>query len=169
MLNPLAHDFTPISSFPIDASSTPTKKTKKKEHKKKQPEGKPKGKNPPTESATQSASSLQKKKESRTNNKNDQHQSYNARTAQSNKARRKSCQPIQPNLDDMFGKEAKFITIEAAIDPIHRVDTTSLKTTPAHHKSAVSEKHVIEHGYERYIDWVNKVIPHIIDVYLPYV
>ncbi|KAI8981578.1 hypothetical protein BDB01DRAFT_851353 [Pilobolus umbonatus] len=47
-----------------------------------------------------------------------------------------------PAFDDSFNKEAKFITIEAAIDPIqkHTVDT---------HQS-------IEHGYERYIEWINK-------------
>jgi outer membrane biosynthesis protein TonB len=148
MLNPLAHDFTPISSFPIEPSSTPTQKTKKK----KQSEAKPKSKkNPPPLIKAETSTKPQKNKESRANNKKDPH---HARVTHNNKAKQKSTQPIQPNLGDMFEKESKFITIEAAIDPIHRTDPASLNTIHTNKTISSDKQSVLEHGYERYLDWV---------------
>jgi hypothetical protein len=155
MLNPLAHDFTPISAFPIEPSSTPpTPKAKKKEQKKKQPETKSKSKNATPLAKAEHVSKSQKNKESRTNNKK-----YQQQQSRLEHNRRKSTQPIQPSLDDMFEKESKFITIEAAIDPIHRIDpanTTLVHNNVNNRKSSIaSEKYLLEHGYERYIDWVS--------------
>ncbi|KAG1149435.1 hypothetical protein G6F37_005128 [Rhizopus arrhizus] len=121
MLNPFAGEFKPT----LMENSSPLKKDKQKEQKRHTNDGKKKPV-PSTASA--------KKKDSQANKKNKQ----DKRRASRHEA------VAAVDLDNQF-KEAKFIAIEAAINPIHRIHNTG---------SGSFAENQFEHGYERYVDWV---------------
>lgn len=133
MLNPNAHAYTPASSFPPEPSRTDRPNTSKKNRPKKtntKPETTNAKKNVKTEAAAKKNNVKTEVKKSETKK--------NVRPKE--QSRRKSSS--QQLAVDPFEKESKFITIEAAIDPVHRLENVSGKPI------------LLEHGYERYIDWV---------------
>lgn len=161
MLNPLAHDFTPISAFSPEAPSSQQLKSppppKRKEEIPKKKQAKPK--TPTTIANTSSASTTTakgKKKDSQANPKKQQQQHRDSkskhRTIKTTQGQTAFTTP-----SDLFAKESKFITIEAAIDPIRRIKETSHANSLQHRRqSAKTDKYQFEHGYEQYIDWIDR-------------
>ncbi|KAG1311370.1 hypothetical protein G6F64_003851 [Rhizopus arrhizus] len=132
MLNPFAGEFKPT----LIENGSPLKKDKQKEQKRHTNDGKKKQipkENINTKKPVPSTASA-KKKDSQANKKNKQ----DKRRASRHEA------VTAVDLDNQF-KEAKFIAIEAAINPIHRIHNTG---------SGSFAENQFEHGYERYVDWV---------------
>ncbi|KAI8091318.1 uncharacterized protein B0P05DRAFT_526975 [Gilbertella persicaria] len=92
---------------------------------------------------------LDAKPKEKTNKKKDSQVSHPKKP--NNRGRRRSLQQTSPT--DLFGQEAKFITIEAAIDPVYRLD--SHVTSAVSRRQSVDQR-PLEHGYERYIDWIDR-------------
>lgn len=170
MLNPLAHDFTPISAFSPEVSSQQLKSTPPPKRKEEQPKKKPakaKTTTATTNAASASASSPAsssvkgKKKDSQANSKKPQQQQQH-RDSKSKPRYNKTTQGTPNNAttatpSDLFAKESKFITIEAAIDPIRRIKETSHANSLQHRRQSTNnDKYQFEHGYERYIDWIDR-------------
>ncbi|KAG1448268.1 hypothetical protein G6F56_008991 [Rhizopus delemar] len=145
MLNPFAGEFKPITIEP----NLPKKKEKQKE--KRRPSRKTSTGDGKAHSPNNTAKNTKKtvdngpppttKKNSRSNSniKNREEGSSKRRTSRHEIA-------AAVNLEDQFKQEAKFIAIEAAIDPIHRINNTT----------GISTGKQLEHGYERYIGWINR-------------
>jgi hypothetical protein len=156
MLNPFAHEYTPASVFPPELPPTTLKKNapfKKKEQPKKK-------KSTPDVKAETSKPSSTKKTESKPNATRKGSKDMSKPTTHTKTRRKSSHHNTQVSTAvplDPFEKESKFITIEAAVDPIRRIDiaknnASNKQATNAH--STATDKHLFEHGYERYIDWV---------------
>jgi hypothetical protein len=170
MLNPLAHDFTPISAFPPEPPQIKNPSPKRKEEqshqtKKKQTNfTKPKTKlQPKVETSMETASTLKgKKKDSQAILKKPQHRdsknkNRNNKATQGLPNNNNSSTTITTTPSDIFAKESKFITIEAAIDPIRRIDEAAhVNSLQKRRQSTNSDKYQFEHGYERYIDWIDR-------------
>ncbi|ORE01972.1 hypothetical protein BCV72DRAFT_309542 [Rhizopus microsporus var. microsporus] len=126
MLNPLANEFKPVL-----AESSSSKKDKERRHS-----------NSHHKAGTGDNSKKQPLKDNTSNakkqgtSKKKGNSSSKKQKPETNK-RRPSRQETT-SLEDQFKQEAKFIAIETAINPMHR-----------------NEKQ-LEHGYERYIDWINR-------------
>ncbi|KAG1497911.1 hypothetical protein G6F54_005445 [Rhizopus delemar] len=134
MLNPFAGEFKPN----LMENGSPLKKDKQKEQKKHTNDGRKKqtpNENTSTKKPVSSTASA-KKKDSQANKKNKQ----DKRRA----SRHETAASV--DLDNQF-KEAKFIAIEAAINPIHRIHNTG---------SSNFAENQFEHGYERYVDWIDR-------------
>ncbi|KAG1055236.1 hypothetical protein G6F43_002798 [Rhizopus delemar] len=134
MLNPFAGEFKPN----LMENGSPLKKDKQKEQKKHANDGRKKqtpNENTNTKKPVSSTASA-KKKDSQANKKNKQ----DKRRA----SRHETAAAV--DLDNQF-KEAKFIAIEAAINPIHRIHNTG---------SSNFAENQFEHGYERYVDWIDR-------------
>lgn len=171
MLNPFAHEYTPASSFPPEEhTSAPRKNSqpkkqqpKKKKTDKPKPTVKPETSKPkktdntkPNETPKAKKNDNAKPNDASKTKRNDNASKKSSKEPQQthNKARRKSSHhntQMTPSAPlDQFEKESKFITIEAAIDPIRRIDTNNNATS----SSSAVDKTLFEHGYEKYIDWV---------------
>ncbi|KAK4512584.1 centromere/microtubule-binding protein cbf5 [Mucor velutinosus] len=169
MLNPLAHDFTPISAFSPEAPSQEQPKTppppKRKEEQSKKKQTKPKATTTTNTLSTSTSTSTSavkgKKKDTQANSKKQQQQHRDSK----NKHRSAKTTHDIPNHvnttttapSDLFAKESKFITIEAAIDPIRRIKETAHANSLQHHRQSINnDKYQVEHGYEQYIDWIDR-------------
>ncbi|KAL9537956.1 hypothetical protein MBANPS3_011316 [Mucor bainieri] len=170
MLNPLAHDFTPISTFSPEAPSSqqpkspPTPKRKEEIAKKRQTKPKTTASTTTATNTSSTSTSIStakgKKKDSQANSKKQQQQHRDSKSKHRNT---KSTQGTSNHAttattpSDLFAKESKFITIEAAIDPIRRIKDTSHANSLQHRRQSTSnDKYQFEHGYEQYIDWIER-------------
>lgn len=129
MLNPLANEFKPV----LAESSSSSKKDKEKRHSSSHHKAgiaDNSKKQPLKDNASNAKKQGTSKKKGNSSSKRQK--------PETNKRRPSRQETI--SLEDQFKQEAKFIAIEAAINPMYR-----------------NEKQ-LEHGYERYIDWVNRVI-----------
>lgn len=170
MLNPLAHNFTPISAFSPEPSQIKNPSPKRKEEqshqaKKKQANSaKPKTKSQPkVDTSIETTSTLKgKKRDLQANPKKHQHfdsksKNRNNRAAQGLPNNNSNSTTITTTPSDIFAKESKFITVEAAIDPIRRIDEAAhVNSLQKRRQSTNSDKYQFEHGYERYIDWIDR-------------
>ncbi|KAI9486849.1 MAG: hypothetical protein EXX96DRAFT_56923 [Benjaminiella poitrasii] len=158
MLNPFANDFTPVSSIqPSKQQSNkrnkdpPTTKNRKDQHTKK----KQSTSNKANDTTLDNPPQQKKNKDSQANQSKKKPAKKSAHVNNSNNNRRRSSTkppPAATSAEDPFEQECKFITIEAAIDPIRRIEPTHNAST-----SSISVKrHLLEHGYERYIRWIDK-------------
>ncbi|KAI7905250.1 uncharacterized protein BX663DRAFT_315573 [Cokeromyces recurvatus] len=160
MLNPLAHEFTPISSF--QPSEQPDMKKNKNLPTKKQKEQKVKKKSIATTNNIP-VSPSSKADKAKSENPSSKKKKKN-KDLQANQSKRKSTHTNQQrssaaSTQDPFAEECKFITIEAAIDPIHRIETihgSNHTTSSSSSSSSNSNKYLLEHGYKRYIDWIDR-------------
>ncbi|KAI8968391.1 hypothetical protein BDF20DRAFT_896083 [Mycotypha africana] len=189
MLNPFAHEFKPLPSFQTQPTETAitTSSTSKQQSDEQRQRQKQQDKQKSSRTATitketessQSNNDLKAKKKkpivlsSTTLNKKSNKKSESQQTQtvspslkKQQHSRRKSSQQnttsvtITP-LTDQFSEETKFITIEAAIDPIHRIAATStrnsnLGSSCTSISAVTNDGHRFEHGYERYIRWIEK-------------
>lgn len=166
MLNPLAHDFTPIAAFSPEAPSSqqlksppPPKRKEEQPSKKKQAKAKTLAATTNT-SSTSTSTAKGKKKDSQANPKKQQQQQQQHRDAKSKHRPTKTTQAIHTTPttpSDLFAKESKFITIEAAIDPIRRIKETShANSLQNRRQSTHHDTYQVEHGYEQYIDWIDR-------------
>ncbi|GAN10239.1 hypothetical protein MAM1_0333d09777 [Mucor ambiguus] len=170
MLNPLAHDFTPISAFSPERPSSqqmkspPPPKRKEELSKKKQAKSKIATTTTNTSSTSTSTSTAKgKKKDSQANSKKQQQQHRDSKSKHRNT---KTAQGIHNHAttvtttatpSDLFAKESKFITIEAAIDPIRRIKEVSHANGLQHRRQSTNnDTYQFEHGYEQYIDWIDR-------------
>lgn len=141
MLNPFAHDFKPIP-FPSPPEPTIVDKSKKKAAPKKTEQKKAELKKAEPKKAE--AKKVELKKAEKTEAKKKKPFKKNTETGNGKKKDSQANSSKGGSGDAAILLESPFIAIEAAIDPIHRLDK--------------STKKIFEHGYERYIDWVNETI-----------
>jgi hypothetical protein len=184
MLNPLAHEFSPTSfepKFPPhssnnkkDARKPPKKETTAVENEKKgtkdkgkqpvrknqpketgKPQPKETAKHQLKESAKHQLKESAKNQGKKSKEENGPVKNKGKETARKKRDTRKQSIPAAPSIPpNEFEQESPFIAIEAAIDPVHRLD---IKDGDSRRQSLTHDvKKHYEHGYERYIDWVNE-------------
>ena len=173
MLNPLAHDYTPISTIlsPEEnhkpkgnrpprqrdqnkkSSSQPPhpQKSNKKQVQSRPSQATVENKSDNKQDTTNSHSKANKRRDSQANSTSKKQQPQEKGAS---KRRPKTSQQIDSL--DVFAQESKFITVEAAIDPVHRVDPPSFQIPSSSRRQSSGNLHQFEHGYERYIDWVRE-------------
>ncbi|KAG2236310.1 hypothetical protein INT48_001374 [Thamnidium elegans] len=126
MLNPFASNFQPT---PVDQPIKPIPDAPKKKSQPKRP-NRPK-----------------------TNDTINQNKPRDSQPADSHSKKLKGRAKVTPTTNqDIFTQESPFIAIEAAIDPIHRIDIQP--ANPRRQSLTIEKK--FEHGYERYIDWIDR-------------
>jgi hypothetical protein len=168
MLNPSAHEFSPttfepkspphISNNKKDARKPPKKETTAVENEKKGTKDKGKQtvrKNQPKETAKPQPKETTKNQGKKPKEDNGPVKNKGKETARKKRDTRKQSIPAAPAIPaNEFEQESPFIAIEAAIDPVHRLD---IKDGDSRRQSLTHDvKKQYEHGYERYIDWVNE-------------
>ncbi|KAI8883468.1 hypothetical protein K501DRAFT_333362 [Backusella circina FSU 941] len=67
---------------------------------------------------------------------------------------RRQSVPVAAIPPNEFEQESPFIAIEAAIDPVHRLDNIASDSRRQSLSHDVKKQY--EHGYERYIDWIDR-------------
>lgn len=139
MLNPNAHDFKPIEFLTPPEKAIVNKPKKKPAAKKSAP--KKVEQTLKTESPKKAGGP--KKVEAKTTEAKKKKNTKKPTEASHGKRRDSQANSSQITESTAEWTESAFIAIEAAIDPIHRIDKSSKK--------------IFEHGYERYIDWVNNI------------
>lgn len=152
MLNPFASNFqpTPADQQPIKpVLDTPKKKSQPKRPKKtKTNDTVNQNKARDSQPATTTTATNQKARDSQPSTS-----SHKPRDSHTKKLKGRAKVTPTTN-EDIFTQESPFIAIEAAIDPIHRIDIQ--QTVNSRRQSLTIDKK-FEHGYERYIDWVNYI------------
>lgn len=174
MLNPFASDFKPFTpelKTPAPIPTKPESQTKKKPPAKKnsaqQQQQSTKTKKPTVKAEVQSHAessntSHRKNKESQQSGPNKKNTSQDAKSRNRRKSSQKdiaaATSTAPPSVvEDQFSKESPFIAIEAAIDPVHRLDKRNLPVNVNYSRRASSAQEPrFEHGYERYIDWIDR-------------
>ncbi|KAI7891957.1 uncharacterized protein EV154DRAFT_506469 [Mucor mucedo] len=141
MLNPLAHDFKPVVLAAPPEQTTVNKPKKKPAAKKAAPKKAEQKRETPKKVEGPKKAEAPKKIEAKTEAK--KKKGTKQPTGASHGKRRDSqANPTQETSLAVEWVESAFIAIEAAIDPIRLIDKSSKK--------------LFEHGYERYIDWINR-------------
>ncbi|KAI8070098.1 hypothetical protein BDF21DRAFT_424979 [Thamnidium elegans] len=156
MLNPFASNFQPT---PVDQPIKPIPDAPKKKSQPKRP-NRPKtndtiNQNKPRDSQPASATTNHKARDSRpaTTTTNHKPSTSNHKPRDSHSKKLKGRAKVTPTTNqDIFTQESPFIAIEAAIDPIHRIDIQP--ANPRRQSLTIEKK--FEHGYERYIDWIDR-------------
>lgn len=165
MLNPFASDFKPFTpeletSKPIPQKPESQAKKKTPTKKSSAPQStKPKKPNVKADTQTnaESSNSSNRKKKELLSSSNKKGTSQDPKSRNRRKSSQKDIAITAPSLivEDQFAKESPFIAIEAAIDPIHRLDTRVLPVNVNYsRRTSSAQEPRFEHGYERYIDWV---------------
>ncbi|KAG2193974.1 hypothetical protein INT47_000762 [Mucor saturninus] len=147
MLNPLAHDFKPVAHAAPPEQTTVNKPKKKPAAKKAAPKKAEQKQETPKKAKGPKKAEAPKKIEAKTEAKKKKgtKQPTKQPTGASHGKRRDSqANPTQETSLAVEWVESAFIAIEAAIDPIRLIDKSSKK--------------IFEHGYERYIDWINRSV-----------
>lgn len=159
MLNPFASNFKPFT--PEIKSPSPTIPKKQDEQPKKKNDAKKRSaqqSTKPKKPTVKAEPQIQSEASSNKNNKKKDSQANSSNKAQKSRNRRKSSHHdiAAPPITDQFSQETQFIAIEAAIDPVHRVDphTSSASIHSSNRRTSLATEQKFEHGYERYIDWV---------------
>ncbi|KAL0137885.1 hypothetical protein V8B55DRAFT_1532954 [Mucor lusitanicus] len=162
MLNPLAHDFTPIAAFSPEAPSSqqlksppPPKRKEEQPSKKKQAKAKTLAATTNTSSTSTSTAKGKRKIRRRTPKSSSSSSNNTSKHRPTKTTQAIHTTPTTPS--DLFAKESKFITIEAAIDPIRRIKETShANSLQNRRQSTHHDTYQVEHGYEQYIDWIDR-------------
>ncbi|CEP11382.1 hypothetical protein [Parasitella parasitica] len=163
MLNPLAHDFTPISALSLDTPEINDPSPKRKERRPRKKHTNPDKLKTRSKAESSSLNLVATAKDKQKATKRTQHRDSKSNGHSKSKAAQvlsttnTSSVVVTTPPADLFATESKFITIEAAIDPIRRInETTHASSIHNRRQSTQSDRHQLEHGYERYIDWIDR-------------
>ncbi|KAI8372441.1 hypothetical protein BD560DRAFT_394935 [Blakeslea trispora] len=177
MLNPLAHDYTPLSTIlpPEDnhkaKGNRPSRQRdqqvkKSSSHPQKSSNNKKQVQSKPSQTVVESKSEKSHKPEktntSKANKRRDSQANPNFKKQQEKSSKRHPRISQQASQLDLFAQESKFITIEAAIDPVYRVEPQSFQSSSGSRRQSSGNLYQFEHGYERYVDWIDRSL-HVFD------
>lgn len=158
MLNPFASDFQP-TAYSTEPKKDPPTTVKKKPENKRTDVPKKKTDLKKSTTKTKKTNGTEHLESTKNNKKTNLQASSSAKKSTNNKKKAKAVSHTITT-ESMFSQESPFIAIEAAIDPIYRLDQQGTTSSINNRRQSLVTEKKFEHGYERYIDWVrlNKLL-----------